>query len=202
MPIFSLPSPYGIGTVGRGAYEFADYIKKSGADIWQVLPVGPTGYGNSPYQSFSSFAGNSYFIDPDMLCEDDILKKDDLPDTVPEGEKIDYGKIYFSRRKMLRSAYEYSGNRLKSETEEFLLAHPAVGDYAFFMALKDRFKGKRYLDFPKCLVHREKSAMEKYKAFLSDEINYYVFEQYLFFSQWKRMREYVNSIGKECPTWV
>ena len=74
MPIFSLPSPYGIGTVGRGAYEFADYIKKSGADIWQVLPVGPTGYGNSPYQSFSSFAGNSYFIDPDMLCEDDILK--------------------------------------------------------------------------------------------------------------------------------
>ena len=69
MPIFSLPSPYGIGTVGRGAYEFADYIKKSGAEIWQVLPVGPTGYGNSPYQSFSSFAGNPYFIDPDMLCE-------------------------------------------------------------------------------------------------------------------------------------
>lgn len=197
MPIFSLPSPYGIGTVGRGAYEFADYIKKSGADIWQVLPVGPTGYGNSPYQSFSSFAGNPYFIDPDMLCEDDILKKDDLPGTVPEGEKIDYGKIYFSRRKMLRSAYEYSGNRLKSETEEFLLAHPAVGDYAFFMALKDRFKGKCYLDFPKCLVRREKSAMEKYRALLSDEINYYVFEQYLFFSQWKRMREYVNSIGIE-----
>ena len=192
MPIFSLPSPYGIGTVGRGACEFADYIKKSGADIWQVLPVGPTGYGNSPYQSFSSFAGNPYFIDPEMLCEDDIMKKDDLPEKVDGKEKIDYGKIYFSRRKMLRSAYEYSGKRLKNETEKFLFEHPDIKDYAFFMALKDKFGGRRYLDFPKCLVRREKAAMEKYAALLSDEINYYAFEQYLFFSQWKRLREYVN----------
>ena len=195
MPIFSLPSPYGIGTVGRGACEFADYIKKSGADIWQVLPVGPTGYGNSPYQSFSSFAGNPYFIDPEMLCEDDIMKKDDLPEKVDGKEKIDYGKIYFSRRKMLRSAYEYSGKRLKNDTEKFLFEHPDIKDYAFFMALKDKFGGRRYLDFPKCLVRREKAAMEKYAALLSDEINYYACEQYLFVSQWKRLREYVNSIG-------
>ena len=123
------------------------------------------------------------------------MKKDDLPEKVDGKEKIDYGKIYFSRRKMLRSAYEYSGKRLKNETEKFLFEHPDIKDYAFFMALKDKFGGRRYLDFPKCLVRREKAAMEKYAALLSDEINYYAFEQYLFFSQWKRLREYVNSIG-------
>lgn len=197
MPIFSLPSPYGIGTVGRGAYEFADYIKKSGAEIWQVLPVGPTGYGNSPYQSFSSFAGNPYFIDPDMLCEDGILERNDLPERVPEGENIDYGRIYFSRRRMLRAAYDFSGERLKSETEEFLSLHPDVYDYAFFMSLKDRFGGKCYLDFPKCLVRRERAAMKRYEELLSDDISYYIFEQYLFFSQWKRFKEYVNSLGIE-----
>ena len=189
MPIFSLPSPYGIGTVGRGAYEFADYIKKSGAEIWQVLPVGQTGYGNSPYQSFSSFAGNPYFIDPDMLCEDGILERNDLPERVPEGENIDYGRIYFSRRRMLRAAYDFSGERLKSETEEFLSLHPDVYDYAFFMSLKDRFGGKCYLDFPKCLVRRERAAMKSYEELLSDDISYYIFEQYLFFLQWKRFQK-------------
>ena len=109
MPVFSLPSPYGIGTLGKGAYKFADWLKASGAGIWQVLPAGPTGYGDSPYQSFSSFAGNPYFIDPDMLCGDGILPEKDLPRKLPEGKAIDYGALYASRRQMLQAAYEHSG---------------------------------------------------------------------------------------------
>lgn len=197
MPVFSLPSPYGIGTLGKGAYKFADWLKASGAAIWQVLPVGPTGYGDSPYQSFSSFAGNPYFIDPDMLCEDGILQEKDLPRKIPEGKAIDYGALYVSRRKMLRAAYEHSGKRLKGETDEFLSSHPDIRDYALFMALKDRFGGKCWHDFPKCLVRREKAALEKYKKLLADRTDYYVFEQYLFFSQWKKLRGYVNSLGIE-----
>ncbi len=197
MPVFSLPSPYGIGTLGKGAYKFADWLKASGAAIWQVLPVGPTGYGDSPYQSFSSFAGNPYFIDPDMLCEDGILQENDLPRKIPEGTAIDYGALYVSRRKMLRAAYEHSGKRLKGETDEFLSSHPDIRDYALFMALKDRFGGKCWHDFPKCLVRREKAALEKYKKLLADRTDYYVFEQYLFFSQWKKLRGYVNSLGIE-----
>lgn len=197
MPVFSLLSPYGIGTLGKGAYKFADWLKASGAAIWQVLPVGPTGYGDSPYQSFSSFAGNPYFIDPDMLCEDGILPEKDLPRKIPEGTAIDYGALYVSRRKMLRAAYEHSGKRLKGETDEFLSSHPDIRDYALFMALKDRFGGKCWHDFPKCLVRREKAALEKYKKLLADRTDYYVFEQYLFFSQWKKLRGYVNSLGIE-----
>lgn len=197
MPVFSLLSPYGIGTLGKGAYKFADWLKASGAAIWQVLPVGPTGYGDSPYQSFSSFAGNPYFIDPDMLCEDGILPEKDLPRKIPEGTAIDYGALYVSRRKMLRAAYEHSGKRLKGETDEFLSSHPDIRDYALFMALKDRLGGKCWHDFPKCLVRREKAALEKYKKLLADRTDYYVFEQYLFFSQWKKLRGYVNSLGIE-----
>lgn len=197
MPVFSLPSPYGIGTLGKGAYKFADWLKASGAAIWQVLPVGPTGYGDSPYQSFSSFAGNPYFIDPDMLCEGGILPEKDLPRKIPEGKATDYGELYVSRRRMLRAAYEHSGKRLKSETDEFLLSHPDIRDYALFMAIKDKFGGRCWHDFPKCLVRREKAALEKYKKLLSDGTDYYVFEQYLFFSQWKKLRGYVNSLGIE-----
>lgn len=197
MPVFSLPSPYGIGTLGKGAYKFADWLKASGAGIWQVLPAGPTGYGDSPYQSFSSFAGNPYFIDPDMLCGDGILPEKDLPRKLPEGKAIDYGALYASRRQMLQAAYEHSGKRLKSETDEFLASHPDIRDYALLMALKDKFGGRCWHDFPKCLVRREKSALEKYKKLLADRTDYYVFEQYLFFSQWKSLRGYVNSLGIE-----
>lgn len=195
MPVFSLPSPYGIGTLGAGAYKFADWLKASGADVWQVLPVGPTGYGDSPYQSFSSFAGNPYFIDPDMLCEEGILLEKDIPKKIPDGSAIDYGALYASVRIMLRAAYEYSGKRLKDKTEEFLSLHPDIYDYALFMALKEKFGGKCWHDFPKCIIRREKAAIEKYEELLSDGISYYVFEQYLFFSQWKRLRDYVNSLG-------
>lgn len=197
MPVFSLPSPYGIGTLGKGAYKFADWLKASGAGIWQVLPAGPTGYGDSPYQSFSSFAGNPYFIDPDMLCGDGVLPEKDLPRKLPEGKTIDYGALYASRRQMLQAAYEHSGKRLKSETDEFLASHPDIRDYALFMALKDKFGGRCWHDFPKCLVRREKYALEKYKKLLADRTDYYVFEQYMFFSQWKSLRGYVNSLGIE-----
>ena len=111
-----------------------------------------------------------------MLCGDGILPEKDLPRKLPEGKAIDYGALYASRRQMLQAAYEHSGKRLKSETDEFLASHPDICDYALFMALKDKFGGRCWHDFPKCLVRREKSALEKYKKLLADRTDYYVFE--------------------------
>lgn len=195
MPVFSLPSPYGIGTLGDGAYEFARYVKASRADIWQVLPVGPTGYGDSPYQSFSSFAGNPYFIDPDRLVRDGFLKKKDLPPKVPEGEKIDYGAIYFSRGKMLEKAYEYSYGKVKDEVAEFASSRPDIKDYAVFMTAKDACGGACWHDFPSGVKLRRKSALARFEARNADRVNYYLFVQYLFFTQWQGLKKYVNSLG-------
>lgn len=195
MPVFSLPSPYGIGTLGDGAYRFADYVKASHADIWQVLPVGPTGYGDSPYQSFSSFAGNPYFIDPDHLVRDGFLKRSDLPPRTAEGVGINYGDIYFSRGKMLEKAYEYSYGKVKTDVAEFACSRPDIKDYAVFMATKDACGGACWHDFPKGLKLRRADFLARFEKRNADRINYYLFVQYLFFVQWDRLKKYVNSIG-------
>ena len=195
MPVFSLPSPYGIGTMGKKAYEFADYVAASGAKIWQVLPLGPTGYGDSPYQSFSSFAGNPYFIDPDLLVKDGLLRKKDLPPKKPEGEKIDYGEIYVSRGIMLRKAFAYSWTKVREKALEFAADHPEITDYALFMTAKSTHGGVCWHDFPQGLMLHQKRAVEALGANHEDEVNYHVFTQYLFFSQWKALKEYVNSLG-------
>ena len=108
MPITALPSPYGIGTLGKEAYDFVDFLKISGQKYWQLLPVGPTSYGDSPYQSFSTYAGNPYMIDLDMLCDQGLLIKEDLKkiDWGSNSQYIDYEKIYNERFKVLRQAYE------------------------------------------------------------------------------------------------
>ena len=108
MPITSLPSPYGIGTIGKAAYDFVDFLKYSGQKYWQILPVGPTSYGDSPYQSFSTYAGNPYLIDLDFLCEENLLIRDEITalDWGEDEEKIDYAKIYNNRFKVLKIAYD------------------------------------------------------------------------------------------------
>ena len=108
MPITSLPTPYGIGTIGKEAYAYADFLKKAGQKYWQILPVGPTSYGDSPYQSFSTFAGNPYMIDLDMLCEEGLLTPEDYQniDWGDNSEKVDYEKIYNNRFDVLRIAYK------------------------------------------------------------------------------------------------
>ena len=197
MPVFSLPSPYGIGTMGKKAYEFADYVAASGAKIWQVLPLGPTGYGDSPYQSFSSFAGNPYFIDPDMLVKDGLLLKKDLPPKKPEGEKINYGEIYFSRGVMLRKAFKYSWEKVRGEALKFVEDHPEIMDYALFMTAKATHGGVCWHDFPQGLMLHRKTAVDALEKNHADEVNYHIFTQYLFFEQWKALKKYVNSLGIE-----
>ena len=142
MSISSLPSPYGIGTLGKAAYDFADFLKKSGQKYWQMLPLGPTGFGDSPYQSCSSFAGNPYFIDPDMLIKDKLLKKSDLKgiDFGKDPRHVDYGKIYEARFKMLETAKKNGWERDKEEIADFVKENKWIDDYALFMACKRHFK--------------------------------------------------------------
>ena len=122
MPITSLPSPYGIGTMGQAAYDFVDFLKASGQQYWQLLPVGPTSYGDSPYQSFSTYAGNPYLIDLDKLCEEELLNKEDLRkiDWGSNDQYVDYEKVYNERFKVLRQAYENFKTRNQQEYWDFM----------------------------------------------------------------------------------
>ena len=137
LPIFSLPSPYGIGTLGKAAYDWIDFLHEAGQQLWQVLPIGPTSFGDSPYQSFSAFAGNPYFIDLEQLCEDGLLQKEDCAPLADQADSaaIDYAKQYQYRYAILKKAYSRFDN--PNEISRFRKAHNWVDDYALFMALKD-----------------------------------------------------------------
>lgn len=199
MPISSLPSPYGIGTFGKAAYDFIDFLKKAGQSWWQILPVGPTSYGDSPYQSFSTYAGNPYFIDLDMLCEDGLLTKDEVNayDTGNDEEHIDYEKIYLSRFELLKKAKERGFERdrinvekFKDENSQWLL------EYALFMSLKRHFSMKSWTEWDDDGIRLHKSdAVKKYSELLKDDVDFFVYIQYLFFEQWKKLREYAHKNG-------
>lgn len=196
MHISSLPSPYGIGTFGKAAYEFADRLAEAGQTYWQVLPVGPTGYGDSPYQSFSSFAGNPYFIDIDMLIKDGFLKKDDVDrhDFGSDPGFVDYGRVFENRFRLLEAAYKKS-----SDTEEFnqfcMENQWWLDDYALFMALKERFNNRSWLEWNYDIRMMELEAVEHYKELLKERLDFWRFCQFQFFSQWKRLKDYVNRKG-------
>lgn len=201
MPISSLPSPYGIGTMGKAAYDFVDFLKAAGQSWWQILPVGPTSYGDSPYQSFSTFAGNPYFIDLDMLIKDKLLTKKEVTshDWGTDEKNVDYEKIYNSRFEVLSLAkqrgFERDAGEIKAfedENKEWLY------DYALFMALKRHFEMKSWIEWEDedIRLHR-KEAVQKYTELLREDIELFIYMQYLFFSQWKKLREYAaeNNIG-------
>ena len=200
MAMTSLPSPYGIGTMGKSAYKFVDFLKASGQSYWQLLPLGPTGYGNSPYQSFSTFAGNPYLIDLDMLIADKLLKKKEVEscDWGSDPQRVDYGKIYESRFKVLRLAFSRS-EALTSEIEAFRKENVRwVETYALYMSVKGHFSQAAWTDWPDedIRMHRPQ-AVEKYKEELKDELDFYIFIQYLFFKQWKLLKDYAHSKGIE-----
>ncbi|MBQ7717848.1 MAG: 4-alpha-glucanotransferase, partial [Clostridia bacterium] len=143
--ISSLPSDYGIGTMGREAYKFVDFLKEAKQGYWQILPVGPTSYGDSPYQSFSTFAGNPYFIDLDMLAEEKLLKKDEYKDLDWGGHKnyVDYATIYKTRFKVLKKAFRRFKKGDLTEFNQFLQENDKwISNYAMFMSIKDKYKGK------------------------------------------------------------
>ena len=151
LPVSSLPSPYGIGTLGRDAYEFIDFLKQAGQKYWQVLPLGPTSFGDSPYQSLSAFAGNPYFIDLDMLIEAGLLSWDEVNHQYwgDNPTSVSYDVIYENRFKVLKSAYHNSRHKETPEYQEFVKENSYwLEDYCMYMALKFHFHGADWLHWP------------------------------------------------------
>ena len=198
LPISSLPSKYGIGTLGREAYRFADELKAAGQTYWQVLPLGPTSYGDSPYQSFSTFAGNPYFIDLELLAEDGLLSAADLEaeDWGDTPRYVDYGKIYAARFRVLRRAFAAGYPRDREAVEQFIRENHWVRDYALFMALKNHFGMKSWLEWEdrEIALHHPKAVVQ-YTRLLAEDIRFYIYLQYLFFRQWKELKTYINGLG-------
>lgn len=195
MPVFSLPSPYGIGGFSKEAYEFVDFLEAAGQSLWQILPLGPTGYGDSPYQSFSTFAGNPYFIDLKALIDRGWLSEEECEacDFGVCGEYIDYEKIYKERFKLLRKAYERSGIAENSEFIKFCEKNAWwLDDYTLYMAVKNSFGGVSWFSWEEDIKLRRPEALARCRKQYRDEIGFYRFEQYLFQSQWFSLKAYAN----------
>ena len=195
LPIFSLPSKYGIGTLGREAYNFIDFLSSAGQKYWQILPIGHTSCGNSPYSSFSVFAGNPYFIDLDLLSEEGFIEEADLRHIEPgsHGQYIDYKELFNSRYSILRKAYLNKGRYC--DLTSFTLDNPWLLDYALFMSLKYKNNQEPWHKWDENLVKRDGDTLQKYKEELDDEINFWCFLQYLFYKQYFKLKEYANSQG-------
>lgn len=188
MPIFSLPSPYGIGTFGRAAYEFIDQLKRGRQTYWQVLPMGPTCYGDSPYQSYSAFAGNPYFIDLDTLKDEKLLTQDEIDACwwCDKQDQVKYDALYYYRFPLLRKAYERSNHKESVEYQAFLEENEEwLDDYALYMAVKGKYEGKGWMDWDKDIRFRRPEALSACREELAEEINYWKFLQFKFFEQWK-----------------
>ena len=203
LPIFSLPGKYGIGTFGKEAYHFADQLKKAGQSYWQILPLGPTGYGDSPYQSFSTFAGNPYLIDLAAFPEE-ILKKRacDACDFGADPAKIDYEKLYRSRLRLLYEAYQvenYLGLEGRYPDFSGFCAENAdwLPDYALFMALKELHEGAPWYEWETGIREHEEAALQPYREKLGDRMRFYCWLQYHFQKQWRELKQYVNGLGIE-----
>lgn len=200
MHISSLPSPYGIGTMGKEARKFVDFLVKSSQTYWQILPVNPTSYGDSPYQSFSSFAGNPYFIDLQYLCKDKLLTKSECESFSwgSNPEYIDYGIMYENRFQLLRKAYKRFLKKMPEDFSDFCKKNADwLEDYALFMALKDANGGISWLEWERDLKFREPKAIEAAEKTYAEEIVFWKMLQYLFFKQWQEMKRYTNEKGIE-----
>ena len=198
MGISSVPSKYGIGCFSKEVYDFVDQLEKAGQQYWQILPLGPTGYGDSPYQSVSTFAGNPYFIDLETLIDKKLLTKEECESCDWGGSEsyVDYEKVYLSRFKLLRKAYERANLKndpdyvafLKQE-EDWLL------DYCLFMAIKNAQNGKCWIDWPEELKDRHSKAVKEAEKELAEEVEFYSFQQYCFTTQWSKLKKYANKKG-------
>ncbi|MBE6811205.1 MAG: 4-alpha-glucanotransferase [Ruminococcaceae bacterium] len=196
MPIFSLPSPYGIGTFGKAAYNFVDFLKLGGQSYWQILPIGPTSFGDSPYQSFASFAGNPYFIDLDLLIKDDLLTESEIKacDFGDNTAKIDYEKLYNNRYPLLKKAFRrFKGNE---NYNTFIKENDTwLNDYALFMALKSANGGAAWYTWDKKLISKDADVILKAERDYIDDINFHKFLQFEFYKQWSALKDYANKNG-------
>ena len=198
MSLSSLPSPYGIGTMGKAAYDFVDFLYASKQSWWQFLPLGPTTYGDSPYSSPSSFAGNPYFIDLDMLVSEHLLEQEEL-DGISWGsdpENVDYGAVYAHRFRLLRIAFSRAPDSLLKDTDSFYTSNKYwLDNYALYMSLKTEFGHVSWTQWPDDIRLRRKEAVSYYTEKLSGEIHFWIFVQYLFFRQWEALKSYAHEKG-------
>ncbi|MCI8756271.1 MAG: 4-alpha-glucanotransferase [Oscillospiraceae bacterium] len=198
LSITSLPSKYGIGCFSQSAYDFVDWLRDAGQTYWQILPLCPTSYGDSPYQSFSTFAGNPYFISLEALIEEGTLSPEecDCVDFGLQDDKVDYKKLYLQRYPLLRKAYERSNISLNPEFQKFVSENKWwLFEYALFMALKDHFDGKPWTEWPEDIRLRDKSAMDYYWRELYPDIEFQQYLQFKFFQQWYALKNYANQQG-------
>lgn len=206
LPITSIPSKYGIGGFSKECYEFVDFLEKAGQSLWQILPLGPTGYGDSPYQSFSTYAGNPYFIDLEKLieagwitqedCEGDLLTEESAGTESVKDRYVDYGKIYETRFTVLRKAYANSGIEQDPVFRRFCENNAYwLDDYALYMAVKNAFGGKSFIEWDEDIRFRKPAALRQYQEKYADEIGFIRFQQYLFSKQWSALRAYAAKKG-------
>ena len=196
MHITSLPGPYGLGTMGKAAYDFVDFLAAAGQSLWQILPLTPTGYGDSPYQSCSAFAGNEYLIDLPTLQQEGLLEPGE-PEGFSWGQdpgRADFGLLYQSRRKVL--ALAHARFRPDGDYEAFCRENAHwLGDYALYMTLKDKFQGLPWYRWEEPLKHREPEALWQVRQSLREELDFYKFIQYQFYRQWNALRQYAKEKG-------
>ena len=199
LPVFALPSPYGIGTLGQAAYDFVDFLRQAGQSWWQMLPLGPTGYGDSPYQSFSSYAGNPYFIDLDLLRRDGLLTAQEICSLAwgSDPARVDYAALYENRFVLLQKAAERGWARDRAEVQLFARQNAQwLPDYALYMAVKRHFDEKPWTQWPDEAIRlRKPEAMAQYRQLLAGDIRMFTYSQFLFFRQWNALREYAHEQG-------
>lgn len=199
LPLFSLPGPFGIGDMGRSAFDFVSFLQKSGQSLWQILPVGPVSFacGNSPYMSFSALAGNPLYISPDMLVQDGLLEASELPHIDFSEYTVDYLRAGEHKHFLLQSAWRRFQRKAswRETFQDFLASHPWVADHALFLALKNLFQQQPWYQWPGALRMRYKTAMQEARKNLDQEINFFIFEQYLFFNQWQKLKQDANARG-------
>ncbi|MEG1773826.1 MAG: 4-alpha-glucanotransferase, partial [Oscillospiraceae bacterium] len=194
----SLPGPCGIGTMGRAAFEFVDFLAAAGQSFWQILPLGPTGYGDSPYQSFSTFAGNPYFIDLALLVRDGLLSEAEahLPEEGGDPGRVDYGWQHRVRIPVLRLAAARFLQHPPEDFQRFCCENAHwLDDYALYMALKDAHGGQSWADWEPALKRREPEALGASRMRFASETDLWKALQYLFFRQWKSLKRYANQQG-------
>lgn len=200
MHISSLPSEYGIGKFGSDAYAFVDFLVGCKQKYWQILPLSPTSFGDSPYQSFSIHAGNPYFIDFETLANEGLLKESDYKDLIwcDDERYVDYDKLYKLNFTVLRKAYEVFKNNVPSAYIEYVNENDYwLNDYALFMSLKDANFGKPWIQWNSSLVRRDEFAIDAAKDKYKDDIGFWKFTQYKFYEQWFKLKEYANQKGVE-----
>ncbi len=198
LPVTSLPSRYGIGCFSREAYEFVDWLKKAGQSYWQILPLSPTSYGDSPYQSFSSFAGNPYLIDLEELVREGVLTEEECSacDFGDDPVLVDYEKLYRQRFSLLRLAYERSDISRNEDFVRFVGENAFwLEDYALFMAVKQRFEDAPWSEWAEDIRKRWSHALDYYRRECYFEIEFFKYIQFKFREQWSRLKEYANRQG-------